>query len=374
MNKLFRSILSLLLFLGIMLGVLYLFRDYPNLKIYTINLFDDDKRYQEDAAFVSSVHYQQLSALEKDVYALFYDHTHNDIYSYEFPSRYSLEIIDRALEAYSNDYPEYYYLSIADFAQYKAVALSLSYTEGSYEDDQYMIKANMKQFQEKAETILDKCADGDEFEQVRNIYDYVLARVSYNADSLYNQDLRSSLLLGESVCSGYAKMLQYLFQQAGYEAYFVSGMVTGQTDLHAWVLMKYRDHYYWFDPTFDDLESVTYDHFFGFDELFLKDHQARDFTYPACDDDSMYMYRSKTIYSREYDHYVLDRIYNRVADGDAEIRLLFADHDAYQDALTAIIDEGVIYDIWRIYNRDHGEHQCRYAYSDEGNYLILYFE
>ena len=209
MNKLFRSILSLLLFLGIMLGVLYLFRDYPNLKIYTINLFDDDRRYQEDAAFVSSVHYQQLSALEKDVYALFYDHTHNDIYSYEFPSRYSLEIIDRALEAYSNDYPQYYYLSIADFAQYKAVALSLSYTEGSYEDDQYMIKANMKQFQEKAETILDKCAD-DEFEQVRNIYDYVLARVSYNADSLYNQDLRSSLLLGESVCSGYAKISSLL--------------------------------------------------------------------------------------------------------------------------------------------------------------------
>ena len=76
-------------------------------------------------------------------------------------------------------------------------------------------------------------------------------------DSIY-----SVLQNGESVCAGYAKTMQYLAGKAGIFVTYVTGTATdpdtGETQDHAWNLVKCDGKYSYVDTTWADPVSYTH--------------------------------------------------------------------------------------------------------------------
>ena len=82
-------------------------------------------------------------------------------------------------------------------------------------------------------------------EKIIFVYDYVS---NHNYDKLFtymgsNQSIYSFFTGGESVCAGFAKSSQIIFQNIGIESYLVLG------SSHMWNYVKYKDKYYVYDAT-----------------------------------------------------------------------------------------------------------------------------
>lgn len=332
MKKAIRIIFVLLIILALAGMAFFYLHDEPEFKVFSSNIWEKQKDYEELDQFRDSVLYEQLNEQEKYIYRSLYFNSRDNIYEYAYNKDYTLDEVERALAAFTNEYPEYYYLSIDGFTEYTNDLFSLSCILGSFENQSYEISRTIEQFEEKAETILKDTEADDEYERIRKIHDYVLDHVEYDAECSNSQDLRSALLNGRAVCAGYAKMFQYLVQKAGYECIYVSGTVEdSETPNHAWDLLKFHDHWYWIDQTLDDTAGIPYDYFFADDELMLENHKPEEFVYPACDDASYYFKDTGVIYftnsSRDE---IRDYILTRVIAGDSPISMKFSDQDDYE--------------------------------------------
>ena len=98
-------------------------------------------------------------------------------------------------------------------------------------------------------------------EQVVYIYKWLVTYCTYNANSAYNQSIYSVFVRRNSVCTGYAKAAQYLFNLLGIESSLVFGRLHNDKEdgRHCWNLVKVDNEYYHFDACFGDsiLDNVA---------------------------------------------------------------------------------------------------------------------
>ena len=98
-------------------------------------------------------------------------------------------------------------------------------------------------------------------EQVAYVYKWLVSYCIYNANSAYNQNIYSVFVRRNSVCTGYAKAAQYLFNLLGIESRLVFGRLHNDKEdgRHCWNLVKVDDEYYHFDACFGDsiLDNVA---------------------------------------------------------------------------------------------------------------------
>ena len=96
-----------------------------------------------------------------------------------------------------------------------------------------------------------------------------------------NQSAYSALVLGKTVCAGYARAYQYLLQKLGIPCYYCTGYA-GEN--HAWNIVKLEDTYYNVDVTWSDTKPQNYLYFNGTDADYAKDHIRRDLAVnlPVC--------------------------------------------------------------------------------------------
>ena len=98
-------------------------------------------------------------------------------------------------------------------------------------------------------------------EQVAYVYQWLVTYCTYNANSVYNQSIYSVFVRRNSVCTGYAKAAQYLFNLLGIESRLVFGRLHNDKDdgRHCWNLVKVDNEYYHFDACFGDsiLDNVA---------------------------------------------------------------------------------------------------------------------
>lgn len=98
-------------------------------------------------------------------------------------------------------------------------------------------------------------------EQVAYIYKWLVTYCTYNANSAYNQSIYSVFVRRNSVCTGYAKAAQYLFNLLGIESRLVFGRLHNDKEdgRHCWNLVKVDNEYYHFDASFGDsiLDNVA---------------------------------------------------------------------------------------------------------------------
>ena len=112
----------------------------------------------------------------------------------------------------------------------------------------------------KVKEILDELNvyDEDEYTQVKAVYDYVLDNVEYVDTSKYDPEIEekplyhssySALIMGETVCQGYATAIYRLLRELGISCRVVSGSAGGD---HAWNMVRIGSYYYLVDATWDD--------------------------------------------------------------------------------------------------------------------------
>ena len=110
----------------------------------------------------------------------------------------------------------------------------------------------------------------NEIEKVKILHDWVCNNTIYDPDEekVYapeNRNDASVLMNGKSVCVGYAKMCNLLFNEAGIETYFI------ESPSHAWNIVKIGGHYFHVDSTWDDGDSISYNFFMKSDDEIADD-------------------------------------------------------------------------------------------------------
>ena len=110
-------------------------------------------------------------------------------------------------------------------------------------------------------------------EQIVYVYKWLVSYCNYNVNSAYNQSIYSIFVRRNSVCTGYAKATQYLFNLLGIESRLVFGRLHNDKEdgRHCWNLVKVDNEYYHFDACFGDsiLDNVAIKS--GVQELFKID-------------------------------------------------------------------------------------------------------
>lgn len=110
-------------------------------------------------------------------------------------------------------------------------------------------------------------------EQVAYVYKWLVTYCTYNVNSAYNQSIYSVFVRRNSVCTGYTKAAQYLFNLLGIESRLVFGRLHNDKEdgRHCWNLVKVDNEYYHFDACFGDsiLDNVAIKS--GVQELFKID-------------------------------------------------------------------------------------------------------
>ncbi len=196
-----------------------------------------------------------------------------------FPEGTTEETLFRVNQYVLADHPEIFW-SAADGTAYWNRDLQGNHVMISYSFDYSMSQEEALPLQEAIETRVSDIVSGiqatEDYEIALAVYEFVVHSCEYDdaaADAMREGGLDSdlyrvshltgALLDGKAICGGYARAVQYLLQQFGMEATYVTG------GNHAWNLVRLDGEYYyvdatWGDPTLDgsDLQDhLTYSYF-----------------------------------------------------------------------------------------------------------------
>ncbi|MBE5846530.1 MAG: hypothetical protein E7300_02500 [Lachnospiraceae bacterium] len=214
-----------------------------------------------------SVTYYAYSTLDQ-THKTVYDEVYACITSHTETTEVSTidsDVLDTAFEAVLMDHPEIFYTSGYSHEKRKeGNGEWRQFISPVYDYAQEVALDRMERIERKIDGILaDAPKEGDDYDTIRYFYEYVITHTDYVSDCPDNQNICSVFLDGQSVCSGYARALQYLLQRSGIEASEVSGNAAGET--HAWVLVKSDGDYYYVDPTWGDDSYAGAANIAGFD-------------------------------------------------------------------------------------------------------------
>lgn len=191
--------------------------------------------------------------------------------------------VTSVVEAVYNDHPELFWLAAEFSCKYLrtgiCVEITLKYNETA--DDLATARQTFDSF---ASEILDGARNlGSDYEKEQYVHDALVQIVRYKASAPIDQSAYSAIVLGESVCAGYARAFQYLMQQLGIPCYYCTGYA-GED--HAWNIVKLGSLYCNVDVTWDDTDPSTYDYYNKSDREIGNTHVRTDLAVylPACAD------------------------------------------------------------------------------------------
>lgn len=182
-----------------------------------------------------------------------------------------------AVEAVYDD-PEYFWLgrnySISSVGNMYMIQFSVYYS------DYIRMLAESKAV---AEEILAGIPGGaNQYDTVKYVHDELCNRIKYvNTGDESEHNIYGALVNGECVCEGYAKAFMYILNKAGIETKYFSGtsLKNGVSVPHAWNGAYLDGEFYYFDLTWDDIESeyISYSEF-GLNSLdVMRNHTFDEF-------------------------------------------------------------------------------------------------
>ena len=203
-----------------------------------------------------------------------------------------------AIEAYTYDNPEIFYLSPNKMyinIETTTVGNSVTYNvyinngnENNYFIDEFtsqsQVESAISQIEQVKNQILQN-RSGNAYDDIRMVHDYLVENIEYDTtvsqSNIYN--VYGALVNGRAVCEGYARSFKYLMDKLGIPCILVIGTGTnsqGQTENHAWNYVQLNGTWYAIDCTWDDPVSSTgyvsqssrYRYFLKGSNEFLQDH------------------------------------------------------------------------------------------------------
>lgn len=119
--------------------------------------------------------------------------------------------------------------------------------------------------QAQADKITDEITSDNmsDVQKIKAIHDWICKNTVYDDGLLgdrKNHNDASVLMNDSTVCEGYARIANILYNSAGIESYYISGIG------HAWNIVKVGNDYFHIDTTWDDGEEISYDWFMKSDD------------------------------------------------------------------------------------------------------------
>lgn len=226
-------------------------------------------------------YYHMLDSTGKTLYRQIYANANALIKDFSPVEVVSGKLLKNVFTAVVNDHPELFWINTAYEYKYaptgRVAAIYLSFNKTA--DD---IELAKQLFYAAADIII---SEAQELESHHDkelfVHDVLVERVSYQTSASMNQSAYSALVLGKTVCAGYARAFQYIMQQLGVPCYYCTGYA-GEN--HAWNIIQLEDGYYNVDVTWADTKPSNYVYFNGADADYRKDHIRRDLSVklPAC--------------------------------------------------------------------------------------------
>lgn len=226
-------------------------------------------------------YYHMLDATGQALYRQIYANANAMIKDFAPVEAVSATLLKNAFMAVVNDHPELFWVNTAYQYKYaptgRVAAIYLSFNKTA-ED----ISLAKELFENAAEELL---SEAENLESVHDqelyIHDALVEKISYSTSAAMNQSAYSAMVLGKTVCAGYARAYQYLLQQLGISCYYCTGYA-GEN--HAWNIVKLEDAYYNADVTWADTKPQNYLYFNGADADYASDHIRKDLSVklPAC--------------------------------------------------------------------------------------------
>ena len=211
------------------------------------------------------------------------------------------EYYQSAIEAYTYDNPEVFYLSprkmylnIETTTRGNNTTYNVFINAGdqaNYLADEFNSKQQIDQAIAQIEQVKNQILQnrtGNPYENIRMVHDYLVENIQYDSTlskaNIYN--VYGALVSRECVCEGYARAFKYLLDELGIPCVMVIGTGTnsqGQTENHAWNYVQLNQRWYAVDTTWDDpviigggtaSEESKYKYFLVGAEVINQDHQA----------------------------------------------------------------------------------------------------
>ena len=226
-------------------------------------------------------YYAFLAENEKAVYRQAYANAAQYETTFLLSQNANAEEVERALDAFFYDHPELFWVETSYGYTYLVTGVCLQVTlQFNLTKDE--IPAACSAFDAGADEILNAALRfGTEYEREKYVHDTLIQKTEYDAEAAFSQSAYSALVLGRSVCAGYARAFQYLMCRMGIPTYYCTGSSEGS---HAWNIVKLGGEYYNVDLTWDDSDPVSYYFFNRTDADFAATHtrEGASLSLPAC--------------------------------------------------------------------------------------------
>lgn len=215
--------------------------------------------------------YENKENLKTGTYTIQFGNAFYDILSQENGSDKLQEEYQTAIEAFSYDNPDVFYIDVTKMyinieTIQKIFSTKYNVYINSAKDPTYLLdgftsKEQIDQCESQViavkNQILNQIAGKNDIEKMRYIHDYLVDTIEYDQTfgekNIYN--IYGALVSKTCVCEGYAKASQYLLNEAGLENIIITGTATnsdGKTENHAWNYVNIDEKWYAIDTTWDD--------------------------------------------------------------------------------------------------------------------------
>ena len=263
---------------------------------------------------VDKYFYNQLEEPSKTIYKAFESNKENmksGTYRIDFGNGFS-NILNQAngsdllgkyyqsaIEAYTYDNPEIFYLSPNKMylnIETTTIGSNVTYNvfinngnENNYFIDEFtsqgQVESAINQIEQTKNQILQNRSENT-YDNIKMVHDYLVENIEYDTtisqSNIYN--VYGALVNGRAVCEGYARSFKYLMDELGIPCTLVIGTGTnsqGETENHAWNYVQLNGNWYAIDCTWDDPVSSTgyvsqnskYRYFLKGSNDFSKDHK-----------------------------------------------------------------------------------------------------
>ena len=245
-----------------------------------------ENKFKQDQCF--KYHYQLLNKKQKQLYQIIYNIAYTRKQNIYIKEK-EIDKVSQIVNAVLKDHPELFYIKEWSLNTKGLFNFEYSMKEKEILKDQKRIKKIVKQLKEDTQ-------DLKSYQKIKYIYDDVITHCKYNEQAKYNQEIISVLINHQSVCSGYAKTMQYLLNQLHFKATYLTGKtIKGRKDKHAINMIKYDNDYYYIDATWGDLvlddEEIINNNYLMFDSQTMKQMYDLDDHYKITKNDKKsYLY------------------------------------------------------------------------------------
>ena len=184
------------------------------------------------------------------------------------------------INAVYHDHPELFWMESGYTYKYTedniCVHVNLNFNETANN-----IEEAKAQFEERANAFIDVAsALGSDYEKEKYVYKALMECVEYDENAELHQSPYSAMVYGKSVCAGYARAFQYIMLELGVPTYYC----TGESQGHAWNIVKLDDGYYNVDVSRADTKSSPERYFNRTDEDLRGTHKRSGYStiLPKC--------------------------------------------------------------------------------------------